>query len=117
MAVCSLDLKRFNLASMAIPLSPFSVPAAISSDWLSLAKLRFCFLIIITNIVIFIPVVIVSIGAQFLWFSIVIINIFLPLFIIIDIDCFLTEKKIILSKFIQLILYQSYLCTYLHNAL
>lgn len=91
MAVCSLDLKRFNLASTAI--SPFSVPAAISSDWLSLAKLRFCFLIIITNIVIFIPVVIVSIGAQFLWFSIVIINIFLPLFIIIDIDCFLTEKN------------------------
>lgn len=96
MAVCSLDLKRFNLASTAIPLSPFSVPAAISLDWLSLAKLRFCFLIIIiiiTNIVIFIPVVIVSIGAQFLWFSIVIINIFLPLFIIIDIDCFLTEKN------------------------
>lgn len=93
MAVCSLDLKRFNLASKAIPLSSFSVPAAISSDWLSLAKLRFCSIIIITNIVIFIPVVIVFIGAQFLWFFVFIINIFLLLFIIIDIDCFLTEKK------------------------
>lgn len=90
MAVGSLDHKRFNLASTAI--SPFSVPATISSDWLSLARLRFCFIIIITNIVIFIPVVIVFIGAQFLWFSII-INIFLLLFIIIDIDCFLTEKK------------------------
>lgn len=90
MAVGSLDHKRFNLASTAI--SPFSVPAAISSDWLSLARLRFCSIIIITNIVIFIPVVIVFIGAQFLWFSII-INIFLLLFIIIDIDCFLTEKK------------------------
>lgn len=115
MAVGSLDHKRFNLASTAI--SPFSVPAAISSDWLSLARLRFCSIIIITNIVIFIPVVIVFIGAQFLWFFVFIINIFLLFFIIIDIDCFLTEKKFILSKFIPLILYQSYLCTYLHNVL